>query len=63
MEIRAFIFLAVTGTLCLWAEFQADLCMGNDDSSVYVDDPDLNENPNPPAMLGRLEENVLGMRK
>ena len=23
----------------------------------------LNENPNPPAMLGRLEENVLGMRK
>ena len=23
----------------------------------------LNEKPNPPAMLGRLEENVLGMRK
>ena len=23
----------------------------------------INENPNPPAMLGRLEENVLGMRK
>ena len=23
----------------------------------------LNENPNPPAMLGRLEEDVSGMRK
>ena len=37
------------------------------DTSINLTDEQidaaLNENPNPPAMLGRLEENVLGMRK
>ena len=35
----------------------------SDDNSKLSLNWNLNENPNPPAMLGRLEENVLGMRK